>query len=250
VVGIGILQRRTFGFNGKENDNEVKGEGNQQDYGLRIYDPRLGKFLSVDPLSAEYPWNSTYAFAENDVIRSIDVEGAEKHVQTFAYAVSNGETEAKVISNDYKQPEGTSNLYAMLGGKPTTTEETVAQGFVSANKLPAGGTFNFFVFDPALKKEKYGRYDYTDVGGKQQSRYFDAGYIDFMYDFYEKEQQQANKILNITGAVLNATASGALLKGELKAATSQIDNVILPSTSPKFNPNKPALAGKNMNIPA
>jgi hypothetical protein len=171
-------------------------------------------------------------------------------VQTFAYAVSNGETVAKVISNDYKQPKGTSNLYAMLGGKPTTTEETVAQGFVSANKLPAGGTFNFFVFDPALKKEKYGRYDYTDVGGKQQSRYFDVGYIDFMYDFYEKEQQQANKILNITGAVLNAAASGALLKGELKAATSQIDNVILPSTSPKFNPNKPALAGKNMNIPA
>jgi len=25
-----------YGFNGKENDNEVKGEGNQQDYGLRI----------------------------------------------------------------------------------------------------------------------------------------------------------------------------------------------------------------------
>jgi hypothetical protein len=30
-----------YGFNGKENDNEVKGEGNQQDYGMRIYDPRL-----------------------------------------------------------------------------------------------------------------------------------------------------------------------------------------------------------------
>ncbi len=40
-----------YGFNGKENDNEVKGEGNQQDYGFRIYDPRLGRFLSVDPLT-------------------------------------------------------------------------------------------------------------------------------------------------------------------------------------------------------
>src|SRR5690606_36912003 len=29
-----------YGFNGKENDNDVKGEGNQQDYGMRIYDPR------------------------------------------------------------------------------------------------------------------------------------------------------------------------------------------------------------------
>ncbi|MEZ2442984.1 RHS repeat-associated core domain-containing protein [Chitinophaga sp. RCC_12] len=44
-----------YGFNGKENDNEVKGEGNQQDYGMRIYDPRLGRFLSVDPLTKGYP---------------------------------------------------------------------------------------------------------------------------------------------------------------------------------------------------
>lgn len=67
-----------YGFNGKENDNEVKGEGNQQDYGMRVYDPRIGKFLSVDPLMKDYPWNSTYAFAENDVIRSIDLDGLEK----------------------------------------------------------------------------------------------------------------------------------------------------------------------------
>jgi len=33
-----------YGFNGKENDNEVKGEGNEQDYGMRIYDPRVGNF--------------------------------------------------------------------------------------------------------------------------------------------------------------------------------------------------------------
>lgn len=56
-----------YGFNGKENDNEVKGAGNQQDYSMRIYDNRLGRFLSTDPLGAEYPWNSSYAFAENDL---------------------------------------------------------------------------------------------------------------------------------------------------------------------------------------
>lgn len=67
-----------FGFNGKENDNDVKGEGNQQDYGMRIYDPRLVRFLSVDPLTKEYPWNSTYAFAENEPIANIDLDGAEK----------------------------------------------------------------------------------------------------------------------------------------------------------------------------
>ena len=54
-----------FGFNGKENDNELKGEGNSLEFKLRIYDPRLGRFLSIDKVFSSYPWNSTYAFAEN-----------------------------------------------------------------------------------------------------------------------------------------------------------------------------------------
>ncbi len=40
---------------------------------------QLARFLSVDPLAKDYPWNSTYAFAENDVIRNLDLEGAEKY---------------------------------------------------------------------------------------------------------------------------------------------------------------------------
>ena len=71
-----------FGFNGKENDNEVKGDGNQQDYGFRIYDPRLGKFLSVDPLTKKYPELTAYQFASNTPIQAIDLDGAEKKVQT------------------------------------------------------------------------------------------------------------------------------------------------------------------------
>jgi len=66
-----------YGFNGKELDKEVSGT-TTYDYGFRIYSPSLGRFLSVDPLFKSYPWNSTYAFAENDVIRSIDLDGLEK----------------------------------------------------------------------------------------------------------------------------------------------------------------------------
>lgn len=71
-------RKYVYGFNGKENDNEVKGEANQQDYGMRIYDPRLGRFLSVDPLAHSFPWNSPYTFAENDPINFVDLDGAEK----------------------------------------------------------------------------------------------------------------------------------------------------------------------------
>ena len=66
-----------YGFNGKENDNEVKGEGNQQDYGMRIYDPRLGKFLSVDPLSKKFPFYSPFHFGGNNPLKNIDLDGCE-----------------------------------------------------------------------------------------------------------------------------------------------------------------------------
>jgi len=76
-----------YGFNGKENDNEVKGEGNQQDYGMRVYDPRAGKFLSVDPLKKSYPFYSPYHFAGNSPIKNLDVDGAEPqdYLQNWIY---------------------------------------------------------------------------------------------------------------------------------------------------------------------
>lgn len=77
-----------YGFNGKENDNEVIGEGNQQDYGMRVYDPRLGKFLSVDPISAKYPELTSYQFASNTPIQAIDLDGLEAAVVVFPKGVS------------------------------------------------------------------------------------------------------------------------------------------------------------------
>ncbi|MEC5146108.1 hypothetical protein UNH65_21295 [Chitinophaga sp. 180180018-2] len=66
-----------WGFNGKENDNEVKGEGNQQDYGFRIYDPRVARFLNVDPLSKKFPFYTPYQFAGNKPVVAIDLDGLE-----------------------------------------------------------------------------------------------------------------------------------------------------------------------------
>lgn len=66
-----------FGFNGQMKDNEVKGIGNSLEFKYRIYDSRLGKFLSVDPLFAKYAGLSTYAYAGNNPIFAKDLEGGE-----------------------------------------------------------------------------------------------------------------------------------------------------------------------------
>ena len=73
-------QAYRYGFNGKENDSEIKGiTGSQQDYGFRIYDPRLGKFLSVDPLTRNYPELTPYQFASNRPLDGVDLDGLEFH---------------------------------------------------------------------------------------------------------------------------------------------------------------------------
>lgn len=70
-----------FGFNGKEDDDEW----GIQDYGFRLYDNRVAKFLSVDPIANGYPWYSPYQFAGNTPIWAIDLEGLEPKitVKTF-----------------------------------------------------------------------------------------------------------------------------------------------------------------------
>ena len=73
----GSSDKYRYGFQGQEKDDEVKGEGNSVNYKYRMHDPRIGRFLSMDPLKADYPWNSPYAFAENKVIQFIELEGLE-----------------------------------------------------------------------------------------------------------------------------------------------------------------------------
>jgi RHS repeat-associated protein len=69
-----------YGFNGKEKDDEVSGTGNQYDYGFRIYNPRIAKFLSVDPLTSKYPELSPFHFAGNSPIKFVDIDGRELSV--------------------------------------------------------------------------------------------------------------------------------------------------------------------------
>jgi RHS repeat-associated protein len=71
-------EKYRYGFNGKEKDDEMNVEGGSYDYGMRMYDSRLARFASIDPLSSSFPWNSTYAYCENDPISAVDMDGLEK----------------------------------------------------------------------------------------------------------------------------------------------------------------------------
>ena len=78
-----------YGFNGKENDNEVKGEGNQIDFGGRVYDSRICSWLSVDPLQMKYPSESPYLFTAGNPIYFKDGNGKDR-IENNIYVDKNG----------------------------------------------------------------------------------------------------------------------------------------------------------------
>jgi RHS repeat-associated protein len=64
-----------YGYQGSEKDDEVKGEGNSYTTEFRMLDPRVGKWLSLDPLMNKYPWQSPYCSMDGNPICLNDRSG-------------------------------------------------------------------------------------------------------------------------------------------------------------------------------
>ena len=78
-----------YGFNGKENDTDFG--SHIQDYGFRLYCPENARFLSVDPLTKDYPELTTYQFASNTPIQAVDLDGLEaKYVTLYLEKMDDG----------------------------------------------------------------------------------------------------------------------------------------------------------------
>lgn len=91
--GIGLTRVYRFTFNGMEDEKETQ----TQDYGMRIYDGRLGRFLSVDPLAKSYPTLTPYKFASNTPISAIDLDGLEAWIATQRWSKQDKEEFGKYV---------------------------------------------------------------------------------------------------------------------------------------------------------
>ena len=203
-----------YGFNGMEKDDEWKA-GAVYDYGFRIYDARIAKFLSVDPLTSSYPWYTPYQFAGNSPIKFIDLDGLEKKVEGTA------ETETKTDPQlDNSNSKDMAIMVAFPDQKakiPTNQgaarwlEETFGDGSGDVTVGHAGiviinkesGTTKYFDF---------GRYDVpgngsrgTDEGAVRSSKTFPRLIIPNWNDELTDDENVA--------AILNALDKGGVFKG-------------------------------------
>jgi len=104
-----------FGFNNMEKDDELKGPGNSYDFGARLYDPRIGRWLAVDPLAGKYPGLSPYAFVANSPLIFIDPDGKD----------------IVIIGSEQYQNQVTQTLYNLATTSPTGAQlvkDAIASG--------------------------------------------------------------------------------------------------------------------------
>lgn len=107
-----------YGFNGMEKDEEIKGEGNSYDFGARIYDPRIGRWLSLDPLAKKYPILSPYNYVANNPIKFVEYDGKD-----FGVYIDHSQNTILITANVYtindktqtEASEAASNWNALSG---------------------------------------------------------------------------------------------------------------------------------------
>lgn len=85
-----------YGFNGKEKESD--GSSDNYDFGARICDGRLGRWLLIDPERAKYPGLTTCSFCASSPVSTIDPTGG---IIEIAYSATNKKGEAIVKSVAY-----------------------------------------------------------------------------------------------------------------------------------------------------
>lgn len=105
-----------YGYGGKEKDKDII--IGSLDFGARIYDARIGRWLSVDPLAKKYPNESPYIYSGNSPVYMIDRYGETKEIVHLQYDAKTGVyTVIKVVhKHGLKQVlttewQGSTNVY-------------------------------------------------------------------------------------------------------------------------------------------
>ena len=146
----GSAEGYRFGFQGQETDDEVYGAENAVSFKYRVHDARIGRFLSLDPLAPEYPWNSPYAFSENRVTDAVELEGLESFKindengdEATSYSANSGPLSEQTIENEgfthYELRESYSHQETRTETIPTETINT--EGYTSIVNIYNDATF-------------------------------------------------------------------------------------------------------------
>ena len=117
-----------FGFNGYEKESDWNGiDGGMVDFGARIHDPRLGRFLSIDPEYKKFTSWSPYVFAANNPIAFIDEFGEGPREKIVLDYVNRLLANYNKVTARHHVEEKMNEVAAFIGNKPNnnSTNSTI-----------------------------------------------------------------------------------------------------------------------------
>ncbi|MBB3699415.1 RHS repeat-associated core domain-containing protein [Flammeovirga yaeyamensis] len=116
-----------YGFNGKEKDNDLA--KSNYDFGARIYNPIIGRWLSPDPLELSTPYYSTYQSFCNSPISIIDPDG-KSGIVSFDKNGNGGKGEIVVSSNIFFYGEGDAALSTAVSNNMMSVLNEASKGLL------------------------------------------------------------------------------------------------------------------------
>ena len=167
-----------YSFNGQEADNEVLVAGALHAFEYLMHDTRIGRFWSVDPLAGKFPWNSTYAFAENQVVEGRELEGLEVYYITteFGSAAGVGEYGLKFVRGQGRAKDKIGITYFKYKSSFKTTDQEAIVGLMLISlKNHFGIDFSSDFFRQSSNKGAITSVDaYPILGGSIEGREVDT----------------------------------------------------------------------------
>ncbi|WP_203258194.1 RHS repeat-associated core domain-containing protein [Hyunsoonleella ulvae] len=144
-----------YGFNGFEKDDEVKGSGNSYTTEWRQYDPRIGRWLSIDPVYK--PFESPYVAFSNNPMYYIDRLGDDPEP---AITVYQGLLYITVLSEMLSNiasviEDGTKTIEAMNAELDLVNQKRQALGFFERNNLSSWINEAIYTFTDEKLQEMY-----------------------------------------------------------------------------------------------
>ncbi len=171
-------------------------DGNNYDYGFRIYNPQIGRFLSVDPIYKKYPELTPYQFASNRPIDGIDRDGLE--YATFRILVDGNNKVTKItVTTDYTlknngtQGPGIEYYTTKSGQAPEGKFIKNIYGIYQGGdnpKLPkVGGNYKVLYYDYSLAP-----IDEADANAKQHDLDYDKYNLSGLKGILDEKSTRAN----------------------------------------------------------
>lgn len=173
------------GYQGSEEDDEVKGDGNSYTTEYRFLDPRLGRWLTIDPMTGNFPWQSPYCSMDNNPICLTDIFGLSAGPGDPPSAAPTGSGQKSGNWESFKTKDGHYD-WAVQGGTANEVEitptsraearirETIAGINYASNKLYStiGNTAARHRVSSQTKNNVYmAGFDFVNGGGSKMGGY-------------------------------------------------------------------------------